>query len=68
MQFATQEFAANGQAALALVAALMEWLEKDATFTPKDRRDVIVRAQELAPRGAGRTDREAQAILASMLA
>jgi hypothetical protein len=67
MKFATQELPANGQAALALVVALMEWLEREGKLIPGDKLALVARAQEIAPRGAGRTDKEAQAILAHLL-
>lgn len=68
MNFASQEFAANGTAALALVAALIQHLVNDGTLTPKDVQDIISAATTIAPQGHGRMDKEARAILESMRA
>ncbi len=67
MKFATKELPANGQAALALVVALLESLENSGKLNPTDKRDIVAAAKKLAPQGAGRTDREVQEILTSLL-
>jgi hypothetical protein len=67
MKYAANQFAANGTAALALMVALLEHLHKDGTLRPKDRRDIIARAQVLAPQGVGITDKETREVLASLL-
>jgi hypothetical protein len=67
MNFATQEFSANGTAALALVVALLDYFQKDGMIRPKDKVDIIAAAAAIAPQGAGRTDKEARAILSGLL-
>ncbi len=42
MEYASSEFAANGTAALALVMALIEHLQRDGKLIPKDKQDIAV--------------------------
>lgn len=67
MKYATNQFAANGTAALALIQALLEQLHKDGVLRPIDRKNIILAAQQLAPQGVGIMDKETRDILASML-
>ena len=67
MKFATKQFPANGTAALALLAALLEHMERQGTLIAKDKQAIIERAQKIAPQGVGIVEAEAREILASML-
>lgn len=66
MEYARKELAANGTAALALMAALLEHFHQEGTLRPRDRENIIDRAVQMAPQDVGRTATEAREIIASM--
>lgn len=67
MKFAIQQSAANGTAALALMAALLEHLQTTGALILKDRVAILERAQRLALQDVvGITSTEALEILISM--
>jgi hypothetical protein len=56
----------EGQAALALIVALLEHLKASGALTQIDVKAVIARAQQLSPAGVSTRDKEAQTILAEL--
>jgi hypothetical protein len=68
MKFATKTpKSADGQAALALVASLIQWLEQSGQLIDKDKREIVARAQKLAPQQPNERDEEAQRLIASIV-
>lgn len=65
MEFASQESAADGQVALALVVALVKQLFPE-TLSGSNLANVLKTAEDLLPKGAGRLDQEALRILRSL--
>jgi hypothetical protein len=66
MNFATSTLTADGRAALALVVALIQHLEKDGKIIPKDRKEIIAAARQLIPGGPERNNEEAVKILGAL--
>lgn len=68
MKFATKtQKSADGQAALALVAALIRGLVASGKLTDTEFHQIIADAQKLAPRQPNVGDQEAQEMIVSIL-
>lgn len=66
MEYARNVLPANGVAALALVHALLDHLQKTGALIPKDRQAIIAAASKLVPPGPERINVDARDVISSM--